>query len=105
MKGPTWRGSGESSEENSSMISSMLPPDVTFEESSPGFSKFACLVEDSAGAAVKVALTGRLLGAKRFVWVCPACEFEVERGCFVPIAKLRRGMRVAFPPVLGRLSA
>ena len=86
MKGPTWTGSGESSEENSSMISSMSPPDVTLEESSPGFSKFACLVEDSAGVAVKVALTGRLLGAKRFVWVRPACEFEVERGCFVPIA-------------------
>ena len=105
MKGPTWTGSGESSEENSSMISSMSPPDITFEESSPGFSKFACLVEDSAGAAVKVALTGRLLGAKRFIWVCPACEFEVERGCFVPIARLRRGMRAALPPVIGRLSA
>ena len=67
------------------MISSMLPPDVTLEESSPGFSKFACLVEDSAGAAVKAALTSQLLGAKRFVWVRPACEFEVERGCFTYI--------------------
>ena len=80
------------------MISSRLQPDATLEESSPGFSKFACLVEDSAGAAVKVALTGRLFGAKRFVRAHPACEFEVERGCFVPIANLRREMRVACLP-------
>ena len=52
MKGPAWTGSGESSEENSSMISLRSPPDATLEESSPGFSKFACSVEDSAGAAV-----------------------------------------------------
>ena len=102
MKGPAWTGSGESSEENSSMRS---PPDATLEESSPGFSKFAYSVEDSAGAVVKVALTSRLSGAKRFVRTRPACEFEVERGCFVPVAKLRREMRVALPPVIGRLSA
>ena len=105
MKGPAWTGSGESSKENSPMISSSLQPDATLEESSPGFSKFACLVEDSAGAAVKVALTGRLFGAKRFVRAHPACEFEVERGCFVPVANLRREMRVALPSVIGRLSA
>ena len=87
------------------MISSRLQPDATLEESSPGFSKFACLVEDSAGAAVKVALTGRLLGAKRFVRAHPACEFEVERGCFVPVVNLRREMSVALPSVIGRLSA
>ena len=105
MKGPAWTGSGESSEENSSMISSRSPPDAMLEESSPGFSNSACSVEESAGATVKVALTGRLFGAKRFVRARPACEFEVERDCFVPVAKLRREMRVALPPVIGRLSA
>ena len=87
MKSPAWTGSGESSEENSSMISLRSPRDATLEESSPGFSKFACSVEDSAGAAVKVALTGRLCGAKSFKRARPACEFEVKRSCFVPVAK------------------
>ena len=89
---------GESSEENSSMISSRSPPDTTLEESSPGFSKFACSVEHSAGAAVKVALTGRLFGAKHFIRARLACEFEVKQGYFVPVAKLRREMRVALSP-------
>ena len=80
MKGPAWTGSGESSEENSSMISSRSPPDATLEESSPGSSKFSCSVVDSAGAAVNVALTGRLFGAKRYVRARPACGFEVEQG-------------------------
>ena len=66
------------------MISLRSPPDATLEESSPGFSKFACSVEDSAGAAVKVALTGWLFGAKRFVRARLACEFEVEPGLFCP---------------------
>ena len=101
MKGPTWTGSGESSEENSSMVLSRSPPDATLEESSPGFSKSACSVEDSARAAVKVA---GLFSAKCFVRARPAREFEVERGCFVPVAKLRCEMRVALPPVIGRLS-
>ena len=82
------------------MISSRSPPDAMLEESSPGFSNSACSVEESAGAAVKVALTGRLFGAKRFVRARPACEFEVKRDCFVPVAKLRREMRVALPPVI-----
>ena len=105
VKGPAWTGSGESSEENSSMISLRPPADAKLEESSPGSSKFACLVVNSVEAVVNVALTGRLSGAKRFVRARPACGFEVERGDFVPAAKLRREMRAALPPMIGRLSA
>ena len=105
VKGPAWTRSGKSSEENSSMISSRSPRDATLEESSPGSPIFACSVVDSAGAAVNVALTGRLVGAKRFLRARPACGFEVEQGCFVPVAKLTREMRAALPPVIGRLSA
>ena len=93
MKGSAWTRSGKSSEENSSMISS------------PGSPIFACSVVDYAGAAVNVALTGRLVGAKRFLRARPACGFEVEQSCFVPVAKLIREMRAALPPVIGRLSA
>ena len=105
MKGPGWRGSGESTEENSSMISSRSPANATLEESSPGSSKFTCSVADSAGVAGNVALTGRLFGAKRFVLARPACGFGVERGGFVPVAKLRREMRAALSPMIGRLRA
>ena len=105
MKGPAWRGAGESSEESSSMMSSRSPADAMLEESSPGSSKFASSVADSAGAAGNGALTGRLFGAKRFVLARPACGFEVERGGFVPVAELRREMRAALPPVIGRLRA
>ena len=105
MKGPAWTGIFLGRLARSSMISSRSPPDTTLEESSPGCSKFVCSVVDSAGAAVNVALTGRLFSAKRFVRVRPACGFEVEGGCFVPVAKLRREMRAALPPVIGRLSA
>ena len=91
MKGPAWTGLGESSEENSSMISSRSPADATLEESSPGSSKFACSVTDSAEAAINVALTGQFFCTKLFIWACPACVFEVVRGGFVPVAKFKTG--------------